>query len=41
MILAEFTTKYDQETIIILLEGKRNVLESDKVKLEVRYNLWK
>ncbi len=33
MTLAEFTTKYDQEKTIILLEGKRNVLESDKEKL--------
>ena len=33
MELSEFTTKYDQENTIILLEGKRNVLESDKEKL--------
>lgn len=33
MTLAEFTTTYNKENSIILLEGKRNVLESDKEKL--------
>lgn len=33
MTLAEFCAQYDQVNTIILLEGKRNVLESDKEKL--------
>jgi hypothetical protein len=33
MILADFSTKYNSKNTIILLEGKRNVLESDKEKL--------
>lgn len=33
MTLAEFAITYGQENTIILLEGKRNVLESDKEKL--------
>lgn len=33
MTLAEFTTQFNSKNTIILLEGKRNVLESDKEKL--------
>ena len=33
MTLAEFTTQYNSKNTIILLEGKRNVLELDKEKL--------
>lgn len=33
MTLTEFTTTFNKENTIILLEGKRNVLESDKEKL--------
>ncbi|MBX9886558.1 MAG: hypothetical protein K2Y30_01325 [Flavobacteriaceae bacterium] len=33
MTLAEFTIQYNSKNTIILLEGKRNVLESDKEKL--------
>ena len=33
MTLNEFIDKYDREDSIILLEGKRNVLESDRQKL--------
>ena len=33
MTLQEFISKYDNENSVILLEGKRNVLESDKEKL--------
>lgn len=33
MTLTEFTTTFNKENSIILLEGKRNVLESDKEKL--------
>lgn len=33
MKLAEFTTQYNKKNTIILLEGKRNVLELDKEKL--------
>ncbi|MFV8337222.1 hypothetical protein ACNQF7_14230 [Flavobacterium sp. RSP29] len=33
MTLAEFTTQFNSKNNIILLEGKRNVLESDKEKL--------
>lgn len=33
MTLQEFITKYDNENSIVLLEGKRNVLDSDKEKL--------
>ena len=33
MNLAEFSSKFNSENTIILLEGKRNVLESDKEKL--------
>ncbi|MDO9629005.1 MAG: hypothetical protein Q7I99_03805 [Acholeplasmataceae bacterium] len=33
MTLEDFISKYDNEISIILLEGKRNVLESDKGKL--------
>jgi hypothetical protein len=33
MTLTEFISKYNNENIIILLEGKRNVLELDKEKL--------
>ena len=33
MALAEFTAQFNSKNTIILLEGKRNVLESDKEKL--------
>lgn len=33
MTLQEFISKYDNENSVILLEGKRNVLDSDKEKL--------
>jgi hypothetical protein len=33
MTLAEFTTQFNSKNTIILLEGKRNVVESDKEKL--------
>jgi predicted ribosome quality control (RQC) complex YloA/Tae2 family protein len=33
MLLAEFTTQFNSKNTIILLEGKRNVLEQDKEKL--------
>ncbi len=33
MTLEDFISKYDNENSVILLEGKRNVLESDKGKL--------
>lgn len=33
MTLSEFIAKFNIENTIILLEGKRNVLESDKEKL--------
>ncbi|WP_264564410.1 hypothetical protein [Flavobacterium sp. N3904] len=33
MILAEFAAQFNSKSTIILLEGKRNVLESDKEKL--------
>ena len=33
MILKEFLENYDKENYIVLLEGKRDVLESDKQKL--------
>lgn len=33
MTLAEFSTEFNTKNAIILLEGKRNVLESDKEKL--------
>lgn len=33
MTLADFCVEFNKENIIILLEGKRNVLESDKEKL--------
>jgi hypothetical protein len=33
MTLAEFTIQYNSKNTIIVLEGKRNVLESDKEKL--------
>lgn len=33
MTLQEFISKYDNENSIVLLEGKRNVLEADKDKL--------
>lgn len=33
MTLTEFTTTFNKENSMILLEGKRNVLESDKEKL--------
>jgi hypothetical protein len=33
MLLSEFTKKFSAENAIILLEGKRNVLENDKAKL--------
>lgn len=33
MTLKEFIKKYDQQHAVVLLEGKRNVLETDKEKL--------
>ena len=33
MTFEEFINQYDQDGSIILVEGKRNVLESDKIKL--------
>jgi hypothetical protein len=33
MLLAEFTTQFNSKNTIILLEGKRDVLEQDKEKL--------
>jgi hypothetical protein len=35
MTLKEFITQFDTENSIVLLEGKRNVLEADKEKLTV------
>ena len=33
MLLNSFSQKYDTENSIVLLEGKRNVLETDRPKL--------
>lgn len=33
MTLNEFINQYDREGVVVLLEGKRNVLEADQVKL--------
>lgn len=33
MTLKEFIKKYDKQHAVVLLEGKRNVLETDKEKL--------
>ncbi|MFV5701195.1 hypothetical protein ACM55F_04915 [Flavobacterium sp. XS2P12] len=39
MTLAQFTAQFNSKNTIILLEGKRNVLESDKEKLILLGNL--
>lgn len=38
MTSTEFCAKYNVENSMILLEGKRNVLESDKAKINT---IWK